>query len=116
MMLGSCASLYLKSGKQAYDDLKYQDAIYFLDKGVSKKDEADARRKLAESYLKVNNFEESSRNYDLTTTYTDNKDSDRINHVKALMGVERYSDAKTILEGILSRDAGNGVAKELLQS
>ncbi len=115
MILGSCASLYLKNGKQAYDDLKYQDAIYFLNKGVAKKDEPDARRKLAESCLKVNNFEEAARNYDLTTTYTDNKDSDRINHVKALMGTERYVDAKVMLEGILSRDANNGVAKDLLQ-
>lgn len=116
MMFASCASLYLKSGKQAYEEYKYQDAIYFLGKGVSKKDEPDGRRKLAESYLKVNNYEEAARNYDLTTTYTDNKDSDRINHVKALMGVERYADAKTILEGILSRDANNLIAKDLLQS
>jgi peptidoglycan-associated lipoprotein len=116
MMISSCASLYLKSGKQAYQELKYQDAIYFLGKGVSKKDEPDARRKLAESYLMVNNFEEAARNYDLTTTYTDNKDSDRIKHAKALMGVERYADARVILEGIQSRDPNNMVVKELLQS
>ena len=116
VVLGSCASLYVKNGKEAYDNLQYHDAIYFLEKGVAKKDEPDARRKLAESYLKINNFEKAQSTYELTTTYTDNSDTDRINYAKALMGVEKYSEAKTILEGIISRDGSNQIAKELLAS
>lgn len=108
--------MYLKNGKEAYNNLQYHDAIYFLNKGVAKKDDADARRKLAESYLKVNNFDKAASTYELTNTYTDNTDADRINQARALMGIEKYQDAKTILEGILSRDAGNLVVKELLQS
>jgi peptidoglycan-associated lipoprotein len=116
MLLGSCASLYIKNGKEAYKNLQYHDAIYFLNKGVAKKDDADARRKLGESYLKINDFENAAATYELTNTYTDNSDADRINQAKALMGVERYAEAKTILEGITSRDANNQVAKELLAS
>ena len=107
VVLGSCASLYVKNGKEAYDNLQYHDAIYFLEKGVAKKDEPDARRKLAESYLKINNFEKAQSTYELTTTYTDNSDTDRINYAKALMGVEKYSEAKTILEG---RTRSNGMS------
>ncbi len=116
VMLGSCATLYTNAGKDAYDNYKYNEAIYFLDKGVSKKDNADARRKLAESYLKVNDYDNALANYETASTYTDNTDKDRINHARALMAKQRYLDAKTILEGIVSRDAANATAKQLLAS
>ena len=116
LMLGSCASLYTKAGKDAYNNLQYQDAIYYLGKGIAKKDDADSRRKLADSYMRVNDYQNALSNYEIASTYTDNSDNDRVNHARALMGVERYSDAKTILEGILSRDASNAFAKNLLAS
>jgi peptidoglycan-associated lipoprotein len=111
-----CASLYIKSGKEAYDNLQYHDAIYYLEKGISKKDDPDGRRILAESYLMTNNYQKANELYELTTTYTDNTDQDRINYARALMSNNRYNDAKPILEGILSRDANNSVAKDLLNS
>ena len=116
LLLGSCATLYTKAGKDAYDNLQYNDAVYYLGKGVAKKDEADARRKLADSYMKVNDYKNALVNYDIISTYTDNTDKDRVNHARALMGLERYLDAKTILEGIVSRDASNAYAKQLLAS
>ena len=116
LMLGSCASLYTKAGKDAYNNLQYQDAIYYLGKGITKKDDADSRRKLADSYMRVNDYQNALSNYEIASTYTDNSDNDRVNHARALMGVERYSDAKTILEGIVSRDASNAYAKNLLAS
>jgi peptidoglycan-associated lipoprotein len=111
-----CASLYIKSGKEAYENLQYHDAIYYLEKGISKKDDQEGRRILAESYLMTNNYQKANELYELTTTYTDNTDQDRINYARALMSNERYADAKPILEGILSRDANNAVAKDLLNS
>jgi outer membrane protein OmpA-like peptidoglycan-associated protein/tetratricopeptide (TPR) repeat protein len=115
-MLGSCASLYTKAGKDAYENLQYNDAVYYLGKGVAKQDEADARRKLADSYMKVNDYNNALANYEIISTYTDNTDKDRVNHARALMAKERYLDAKAILEGIVSRDASNAYAKQLLAS
>lgn len=116
LMLGSCASLYTKAGKDAYDNLQYNDAIYYLGKGIAKKDEADARRKLADSYMKVNDYNNALANFEITSTYTDNTDKDRVSYARALMAKERYLDAKAILEGITSRDASNAYAKQLLAS
>jgi len=116
LMLGSCATMYTKAGKEAYDNLQYNDAIYYLGKGVAKKDDADGRRKLADSYMKVNDYNNALMNYEIASTYTDNTDKDRVNHARALMAKERYLDAKTILEGIVSRDAANAQAKFLLAS
>lgn len=115
-MLGSCATLYTKAGKDAYDNLQYNDAVYYLGKGVAKQDDADARRKLADSYMKVNDYNNALANYEIISTYTDNTDKDRVNHARALMAKERYMDAKAILEGIVSRDANNAYAKQLLAS
>ncbi len=111
-----CASLYISSGKEAYENLQYHDAIYYLEKGIAKKDDQAGRRMLAESYLMTNNYSKANELYELTTTYTDNTDQDRINYARALMSNNRYNDARPILEGILSRDANNEVAKDLLNS
>jgi len=115
-LLGSCASLYTNAGKDAYDNMQYNDAAYYLGKGVGKADQPDARRKLADSYMKVNDYDNALANYEIISTYTDNTDSDRVNHARALMAKQRYMDAKTILEGIVSRDASNAYAKQLLAS
>ena len=116
LMLGSCATLYTNAGKDAYDNYKYNEAVYFLSKGVAKKDDADARRKLAESYLKVNDYDNALAVYETASTYTDNTDKDRVNHARVLMAKQRYLDAKAILEGIVSRDGNNVAAKQLLSS
>ena len=43
MLLSSCANLYLKSGKKAYEDLEYQEAIDYLETGLRKKEDEAAR-------------------------------------------------------------------------
>jgi len=116
LILSGCASTYIKNGKEAYNNLQYNDAIYFFEKGLKKKDNADARRKLGESYLLTNDYKNAVTAYEGTVTYTDNTDKDRINYARSLMGVERYAEAKTILEGVISRDANNQIAADLLSS
>ncbi len=116
VLLSSCASIYLKNGKEAHDNLKYYDAIYLLEKGVKKKDSPQSRRLLAESYMHTGNYSKAEENYALAATATDNTDADRINQGKSMMAVGKYSEAKAIFEGILSRDPSNQQAKNLLQS
>lgn len=116
LIMSSCASLYIKSGKDAYSDMKYQDAIWFLEKGLQKKDDPQARRMLAEAYLKTNNFQKANEQFAQTALYTDNTDTDRIQEGQAKMAVGEYSQAKAIFEGILSRDPNNKLAQSLLTS
>lgn len=116
LSLGSCASLYMKNGKESFDNLRYQDAIFFLEKSVKKDENPQARRMLAESYLMTNDFSKAEENFALASTATDNTDKDRINQGKAMMATGKYAEAKVIFEGILSRDSGNELAKDLLQS
>jgi peptidoglycan-associated lipoprotein len=116
MLLSSCASMYIKSGKQAFSNLRYQDAIWNLEKGLAKKDNPAGRRMLAESYLMVNNAPKASEQFALMSTYTDNSDRDRLMQGQAQMAAGNYEEAKTVFEGIISRDPNNALAKSLLQS
>lgn len=77
LFLSSCASLYIKSGKDAYSGAKYQEAIWYLEKGLEKKDDPEARKMLAESYLKTNNFAKANEQFAQTALYTDNSDNER---------------------------------------
>ena len=36
-MATGCASLYIKSGKEAYQNMQYQDAIYSLEKALPRR-------------------------------------------------------------------------------
>lgn len=115
LFLGGCASQYIRSGKQSYNDLRYQDAIWSLEKGLVKKDDPEARRMLAESYLLTNDIAKANEQYSRVALYTDNSDRDRVMQGQALMANGKYDDARTIFEGILSRDPNNKVAASLLQ-
>ncbi|MEZ4800342.1 MAG: OmpA family protein [Flavobacteriales bacterium] len=116
ILLSSCAGLYMKSGKTAYEELKYQEAIKYLEKGLSKKEDNEGRIMLAESYLKVNDYQNASNNYSKAALSPAFNDEDRLHQGMALMSVGQYSDARSIFEGIISRDASNTEAQALLQS
>lgn len=116
ILLSSCANLYLKSGKKAYEDLKYQEAIDYLETGLRKKEDESARKILADSYFKVNDYANAALQYEKSTLYAGTSDAERINYGKSLMSTGKYDQAKEIFEGIVSRDNTNDVAQALLTS
>ena len=116
LLLSSCANLYLSSGKKAYEDLKYREAIEYLETGLARKEDESARKVLADSYFKVNDYSNAAAQYERTVLYAGTSDNERINYGKSLMSVGKYDQAKEIFEGITSRDANNEVAKSLLIS
>lgn len=116
LLFSSCATQYIKNGKSAYENMQYQDAIWYLEKGLAKKDDPDARKMLAESYLLTNDYQKAVETYGASMTGNNNSDYDRLKQGMSLMSVGRYSEAKSIFEGIISRDPGNEVAQGLLSS
>lgn len=116
LLLSSCANLYLSSGKKAYEDLKYREAIEYLETGLARKEDESARKVLADSYFKINNYSKAAEQYERTVLYAGTSDTERINYGKSLMSTGKYDQAKDIFGGILSRDPNNEVAKALLAS
>jgi outer membrane protein OmpA-like peptidoglycan-associated protein len=116
LLLSSCANLYLSSGKKAYEDLKYREAINYLETGLARKEDESARKVLADSYFKINDYSNAAAQYERTVLYAGTSDNERINYGKSLMSVGKYDQAKEVFAGITSRDANNEVAKSLLAS
>jgi tetratricopeptide (TPR) repeat protein len=84
LLLSSCATLYINSGKKAYEDLNYQEAITLLEKGLSKKDNEEARKMLAESYMMVNDFENANKQFETISLYTSNTDQGKLRWLPAI--------------------------------
>ncbi len=103
----------VKDGIQAYEELRYQDAIVHLEKGLSKVDSDPGRRALAESYLRTNEFAKSKEMYEQLIAGTSSNDNDRINYGRVLMSTGDYSKASDVFSGVLSREPGNEVAQSL---
>lgn len=116
VLLSSCASLHLKDGKTAYGNLEYQDAIYHLEKGLSKKEDIDARRELASTYFNINEFQKAKEQYDLLIADNGASDDDRIRLGRTLMAIGNYDDAEDVFKGILSRNPANSTAQTLKSS
>ena len=94
----------------------YRDAITNLEKGLSKKEDSEAKLFLANAYMKVNDFHNATRIYEEVAVSPDLSDIDRLNFGRSLMSAERYDDARNVFEGILSRTPSNEVAQNLMLS
>lgn len=95
--LGSCASTYIRSGKEAHDDLMYQEAIKNLNKGLAKKDDIEGLKLLAQSYMKVNNFDQAKATYERLSKLSGVSDINRLDFAMALMSMKDYDAARTEL-------------------
>ncbi|MCH2197703.1 MAG: OmpA family protein [Flavobacteriales bacterium] len=116
LLLASCAKISIKDGLQAYDELRYTDAIDHLERGLAKVDDEEGRRALAASYLETNQFASAVETYVILASNPSNTDEDRINYGRALMATGDYANAEEIFDGILSREPGNEVAQALRSS
>lgn len=116
IFLASCSGLYLQSGKTAYEEQKYMEAARLLEKGLSGKEDPEARRMLAESNMLLGNYGKSAEAYSSANTDGSFNDDDRISYGKALMAAGNYPMALEIFEGILSRQPGHPVATSLARA
>lgn len=116
VFLGSCARVSLKDGMQAYDELRYQDAIQHLGKGLEKLNDEPARRAYAASLYETHRFAEARVQYEILAAKPGFSDADRINYGRTLMALKKYEDAEAVFNGILSRDPNNQVAEQLSNS
>lgn len=115
-LLSSCAGVYLKNGKLAYEQLMYQDAISNLEKGTAKKPNTESILLLADAYMKTNNFVRAKQMYDQASIDPAITDDQRIDFGRALMSNEQYDDAREVFEGVLSRTPSHEVAQNLMLS
>lgn len=116
LLLASCAKVNIKDGLQAYEQLRYQEAIHRLSRGLQKQNDPEARRALAQAYAQTNRMEDALQAYQLLAVEPSFNDQDRIAYGRVLMAANRYEEAEDIFSGILSRDPSNQMALTLRNS
>lgn len=113
LLFSSCASLYINSGKTAYEEMNYNESIELLNKGLDKKEDFDGRMMLAESYMRTSQYSAAANSYGIASIEPKMTDKDRIEYGKALMADQKHDKALELFEAILSRDQGNKVVTSL---
>ena len=112
----SCAKVSIKDGMQAYDELRYKDAITHLENGLSKVDDVEARKALADAYMRTNRFNEAADTYSILSSDPSINDNDRIAYGRALMATGENAEAESLFDAILADSPGNEEAQALRSS
>ena len=116
MLLCGCASYHLKEGNRLYDGLAYSDAIEEYQKVLGKKDVAEARIKLAESYRLTNNIQKAEEAYSLVVKLKESKPVHKLKYAQLLMRNGKYADAKTWFDSYLNEQPNDNSAQVLRAS
>lgn len=115
-MMSSCASTYIKSGHEAHENFYYADAIRSYEKGLNKKQDADAYRNLADSYMRINKFDSAVSTFDKLIAMPGHGSVDQINFGRALMSKKQYTKAADVLGAVPAGDSLYDAAQNLLYS
>src|SRR6185369_12381724 len=95
MMLCGCASYHLKEGNRLYEGMAYSEAIVEYQQALSKKDVAEIRINLAESYRLTNNVPKAEEAYSLVMKLKECKPEHKLKYAQLLMRNGKYTAAKT---------------------
>ena len=98
LLLSGCASYHLRQGNRLYKDLAYSMAIEEYQKGLSKKENAAARIKLAESYRKMNNLPKAEEEYAKIVLTPEAEPIHKLRYGQLLMRSGKYVMARSYFD------------------
>ena len=102
LMLGSCASMYVKQGDKKFDQLAYADAITKYEKAASKKDNPVTQRKLGDAYRMTNNPKMAEEAYRKALDTPEPDPIINYYYGRALMENKKYNEAQKAFETYLA--------------
>ncbi|MEI7670424.1 MAG: hypothetical protein WCJ33_10120, partial [Pseudomonadota bacterium] len=91
-------------------------AVEKYKKALDKKDIPDAKKKLADSYRKLENTIEAEKWYKEVADMPDSKPQDKLYAAQAMMSNEHYADAKVMLKQYLDQVPSDQTAQKLFAS
>ncbi len=113
--LSSLAQKSLKKADRAYDKLEYYDAIEYYIKYLNKNEDNVAKSKLADCYLRTNQYQEAANVYQTIANDLDNNNA-RLKYGNALLILGRVEEAKKQAQEYLKSDKTNEEGLLLLKS
>ncbi len=115
-LLSGCASYHLRQGNRLYKDLAYSMAIEEYQKGLSKKENAAARIKLAESYRKMNNLQKAEEEYAKVVLLPEAEPIHKLRYGQLLMRSGKYVVARSYFELYLQANPNDQAVAKLKSS
>ncbi|MFM2134813.1 MAG: hypothetical protein RL021_213 [Bacteroidota bacterium] len=111
VLLSGCASYHMRQGNRLYDNMAYSEAVKEYEKALDSPHRSQAQRRLASSYLRMNNTQKALQYYGTVVKDTAVKAdrNERQRYASLLMTAGRYEDAKSILKGTDSLDANGNI-------
>src|SRR4051812_4865761 len=115
-LLSSCASYHLRQGNRLYKEMAYSLAIEEYQKGLSKKENAEARKNLADCYLKMNDISKGESAYSDYFKSSSTTPAEKLTYAKLLMRTGKYDQASSYLDQYLVAMPADQNAKQLRMS
>ena len=115
-LLSGCASYHLKEGNRLFNGLAYSDAIEEYHKALSRKNYAEARINLAESYRLTNNIQKAEEFYNQVVQLKECLPEHKLKYAQLLMRNGKYSEAQAWLDTYLLEKPKDNSALVLRQS
>lgn len=116
LLVTSCTEHYYKKGVKNYDRFEYSNAIENLEYYQKKRDKADAKIKLANSYRMVYDMPNAEKWYAQVVELPESEPINMFYYAKTLMSVEKYDEAKIWFNNYLKKVPDDFVAEMLLAS
>ena len=100
LFLTGCASYHMRQGNRLYDQMAYSQAVKEYEKALDSPYKNQAQRKLASSYLKLNNLDKARQYMEAVVKDTAVKAdaAERSQYANLLFRAGRYEDARTVLQ------------------
>lgn len=116
LLVSGCAKMYYNAGNRYYNNMAYDLAAKKYVKALDMKDIPDAKRKLADAYLKMRNTADAEKWYTEVVNMPDATAQERFNAARVMMANGHYSEAKVQLKQYLDQMPSDQAAQKLYAS
>ncbi|MBX7201708.1 MAG: OmpA family protein [Bacteroidia bacterium] len=93
ILLGGCANMWVKKGNKRFDAEAYSEAVTYYQKAIDKKQVPEAKVKLAQTYLKLNNSKKAEELFREAVTLPESEPINQFYFGKVLMQNRKYEEA-----------------------
>jgi outer membrane protein OmpA-like peptidoglycan-associated protein/Tol biopolymer transport system component len=109
-------SAQIDKGNTAFEDLKYQEAIQFYEKGLQKKSNPEAAFRLAESYRLTGQELQAEKWYKVAIDGGQNQPEVRVQYAKMLLSNNKTAEARAEAELVVTLAPNNILAQNIIKA
>ncbi len=110
------ANAQIDKGNKAFEDLKYQEAIEYFEKGLDRKKDPLAAARLADSYRLTGNSAAAEKWYNIAFSVGHDSEDSRLFYAKMLLANGKSEEARTQADKLLAQNPNHREAQNILRA